>query len=156
MCGTGTSRSLWSFFAALFIAALCLNWPWEMVQMPAYVEMSGHSWRETACRCTEASLGDVAITFGICGVGALAAGQSRWAMNGTWNVYAAAALLGVACAVAVEWKALGLGRWSYADQMPVVPGLSLGLWPLLQLGLLVPISLWIAVRWWVNRNHNKQ
>ena len=33
-----TSRPLWSFFAALVLAAFGLNWLWEMVQMPAYVE----------------------------------------------------------------------------------------------------------------------
>jgi hypothetical protein len=35
-----TVRLLWPFFAALVLAAFGLNWLWEMVQMPAYVEMS--------------------------------------------------------------------------------------------------------------------
>lgn len=155
MCNIWTSRSFWSFIAALFIVAFGLNWVWEMIQMRAYVEMAEHSWRETAFRCAEATLGDVALTFSICGVGALAAGQLQWPMKDTWNVYGTAALLGGILGAAIEWRALAIGRWSYNDQMPVVPLLRVGLWPLLQLGLLVPTAFWIAVRFTVNRKQNK-
>lgn len=135
------------FFAALFIGGLALNWLWEMVQMPAYAEMAGHSWLEAAFPCLVASLGDVAITFLIYGIGALAAGRLRWGMEGGWNVYLAAALLGAGCAVAIEWKALSAGQWSYTDQMPIVPLLEVGLWPVLQLTLLVPAAIGIAALW---------
>lgn len=120
--------------------------------MPAYVELAGRSWREVAPRCTVATLGDAAITLAIYGVGALAAGRWRWGMEGGWNVYASAVLLGALSAVAVEWVALGEGRWSYSARMPVVPGLRVGLWPLLQLSLLVPASFWIAGRVAKQRN----
>jgi hypothetical protein len=143
-------RPLWSFFAALFLAAFGLHWLWEMAQMPAYAEMAGRPWRETVVPCTLATLGDVAITLAVYGAGALAAGHPRWGATGRWNVYATAALLGGACAVAIEWKALASGRWSYTGSMPVVPVLGVGLWPLLQLTLLVPVALWLA-GWWAGR-----
>ena len=149
-CSADTSRHCWSCFAALFVAALALNWPWEMLQMPAYTEMAGRPWQETALRCTVASLGDVAATLAIYGVGALAAGQLRWGKIGRWKVYATAALLGAVCAVAYEWYSLSNGRWSYTDRMPIVPVLRVGLWPVLQLTLLVPAALWIA-RWCAKR-----
>jgi len=133
--------------AALLVAAFSLNWPWEMVQMPAYVEMSGQPWREVVPACTLAAVGDAGITLAIYAVGALAAGSLGWGLERRWNAYAAAALLGAAAATAIEWRALAFGRWSYADQMPVVPELGVGLWPLVQLTLLVPAALWIAARW---------
>jgi hypothetical protein len=86
----------------------------------------------------------VAVTFAVYGVCALAAGRCRLA--GRWNEYTAAALLGGACAVAYEWKALASGWWSYSNRMPVVPLLGVGLWPLLQLTLLVPLDFWLAKR----------
>jgi hypothetical protein len=132
--------------AALCLIAFGLNWPWEMAQMPAYAEMAGRSWLETALPCTVAALAGVVLTLGVCGLGALAAARVGWAMEGSWNVYAAAALLGGICALAVEWQALASGRWSYDDRMPVVPVLGVGLWPLLQLILLTPVSLG-AARW---------
>ncbi|HMC66705.1 MAG TPA: hypothetical protein VKI65_17350, partial [Gemmataceae bacterium] len=124
-----SSRSFWSFVAVMFIAAFGLNWLWEMLQMPAYKEMAGHPWREKALRCAGASLGDAALTLGIYGVGALAAGRLRWGMRPTWNVYVTAALLGGICAAAVECHALLSQRWTYADRMVLVPVLGVGLWP---------------------------
>lgn len=147
---TENSHRLGSFFMLLALAAFSLNWLWEMVQMSAYAEMAESSWRETALLCARASLGDVAMTFGIYGLGALAAGRLRWGMEGKWNVYAAAALLGAVFAAAFEWKALSSGRWSYTSQMPIVAVLGVGLWPLFQLVLLVPVSFTIAV-WWAGR-----
>jgi hypothetical protein len=138
---------LWSFFIALFVTAFGLNWLWETVQMGAYAQTADRPWHTVALLHILPTLGDVAVTFAVYGVGALAAGQFRWGLTGKWNVYATAALLGGACAVAVEWKALASGRWSYTDLMPVVPVLGVGLWPLLQLTLLVPLALWVASCW---------
>lgn len=138
--------SLWTFFAALGLIAFGLNWPWEMAQMPAYAEMAGTSWRETALPCAVAALGDVGLTLAVCGLGALAAGRVGWGMEGSWNVYAAAALLGAVLATVVECRLIASGAWSYNARMPIVPVLGVGLWPVLQTALLTPVSLW-AARW---------
>lgn len=144
------SKSKWSFFAALLLAAFGLNWLWEMSHMLAYTEMAGRSWRETALTCTIASLGDMLITLGIYAVIALATRRLAWGMNSGWKGYAALALLGAVGAVIIELMGLATGRWSYASRMPIIPILGTGLWPLLQLMLLVPISLGIA-NWWSSR-----
>jgi hypothetical protein len=145
-----TSRSHWHFFAALFVSSFVLNWVWELGHKPFCAEMAKQSWRQTLLLGTAASLGDVVLTFVVYGVGALTIGHLRWTMSRTWNVYAAAAVLGAAPAAAVECHALASGRWSYTELMPIVPGVGLGLWPLLQLTLLVPIALWSA-HWWSGR-----
>ena len=142
----GSSRSLWWFFLVLVAAAFALNWLWEMVQMPAYAEMAGRPWPDTLRLCTVATLGDVVFTLAAVGVGTLASGQPRWAAAGRWNVYATASLLGAAFAVIIEWKALTDGRWSYSERMPIVPVLKVGLYPLLQLSVLTPASVWLAAR----------
>lgn len=143
---TGASPSPWAFFGVLFAAALGLNWLWEMAQMPAYAEMAGRPWMDTILPCTRASLGGVALTLGVCGIGALTSGRWLWAAAGTWNVYAGAALLGAILGAATECRLLDSGRWSYTGRMPVVPELGVGLWPFLQLRLLTPLALWIAGR----------
>lgn len=145
-----TSRPLTSFVAALVLAAFGLNWLWEMVQMPAYVEMAGRSWLETALPCAVASLGDVAVTLALYGLGALAAGRWRWAVEPRWNVDVAGAALGGLVATALECRFLAAGRWSYNERMPVVPIWGVGLWPLLQLTSLVPVS-WAIAAWWAAR-----
>ena len=145
-----TLRPLWSYFAVLCLVAFSLNWIWEMAHMRAFAEMARLPWQQTLVPCTLASMGDAAFTLAVYGVGALAADQLRWGMSGRWNVYAAAALLGGACAAGYEWYSQATGRWSYTDRMPIVPLLAVGFWPLLQLTLLVPVAFWIAT-WWSRR-----
>lgn len=143
-------KPLWSSFLIMILASFGMNWLWEMAQMPAYQEMAGKPWSETLELCTIATLGDVLLTLLIYGVGGLAAGRVQWGMPGKWNVYATGALLGAVVATAVEWRALAVGKWSYMNHMPIVPVLEVGLWPFLQLTLLVPAAIWIA-GWWNGR-----
>jgi hypothetical protein len=114
--------------------SLPFHWLWEMTQMPAYREMQGATWSATAVRCLEASLGDVAVTASIVWVTMVVArepGLGRAALM---------QLLALATAVAIERLALAAGRWSYSSRMVVVPGLGVGLWPLLQMAMLPPLS----------------
>ena len=119
--------------------------------MSAYVEIAGHSWTSTLGLCTRATVGDVEIILGIYLAGALAAGDLAWGLRGRWNIYATAAVMGLACAALVEHAALAAGRWSYTEHMPVVSMLGAGLWPLLQMTLLPPLTFLFA-RWWAGRS----
>jgi hypothetical protein len=147
-------RQLVRFFTIMVLTSFVLNEIWEMLQMPAYAETSGNSWTGTLALCTQAALGDVAIILGIYAAGALAAGDLFWGLRGRWNIYATAALLGLAYAVLVEHAALTAGRWSYTDRMPIVGLLGAGLWPLLQMTVLPPLSFFLA-RWWAGRSARK-
>ncbi|NKE70272.1 hypothetical protein [Candidatus Manganitrophus noduliformans] len=112
--------------------------------MVAYTEMAGQPWRETALRCTVASIGDALLTLG---AGLLLAWRFKHRGARTRRVYLQGAFIGAACAVAIEWIAIFWGRWSYSDRMPQIPWLGVGLWPILQLTLLIPAALWIAAGW---------
>ncbi|MGK0186442.1 MAG: hypothetical protein ACI9R3_002225 [Verrucomicrobiales bacterium] len=147
-------RRLGRFVAATMVAGFVMNEIWEMVQMPAYVETAGRSWASTLALCTRAAVGDVGIILGICGAGTLAAGDPNWCLRDRWNIYATAAVLGLVYAVLVEQAALASGRWSYTESMPVVPVLGAGVWPLLQMTLLPPLTFWIA-QWCARRSATK-
>jgi hypothetical protein len=142
-----TWQRLGRFFATIVVASFLLNEVWEMAQMSAYVETAGYSWASTLGYCTRAAVGDVGIILGIYAVGALAAGDPGWGLSGRWNIYATAAVLGLAYAMLVEHAALSAGRWTYTERMPVVSVLGAGLWPLLQMTLLPPLTFLFARRW---------
>ncbi len=93
----------------------------------------------------------VGIILGIYAASALAAGDPGWGWRGRWNIYATAALFGLAWATLMEHAPLAAGSWSYSEGMPIVPWLRAGLWPLLQMTLLPPLTFWIA-RWWAGRS----
>ncbi|MFH0879684.1 MAG: hypothetical protein V2A34_08225, partial [Lentisphaerota bacterium] len=120
----------------------------------AYVETAGSSWTSTLVFCTQAAVGDVGIILGIYAAGALAAGDLGWGLRARWNIYATAAILGLAYAALVEHAALVSGRWSYTERMPVVSMLGAGLWPLLQMTLLPPLTFRFA-RWFAGRSETK-
>lgn len=144
---TPSWRRLGRFFAAMVLVSFVLNEIWEMAQMSAYIETAGDSWTSTLALCTRAAVGDVGIILGISAAGALAAGNPGWGLRNRWNIYAAAAVLGLVYATLVEHSALAAARWSYTTSMPMVPVLAAGLWPLLQMTLLPPLTFWIARRW---------
>jgi hypothetical protein len=143
-------RRLGRFFATMILTSLAFNAIWEMAQMSAYVETAGQTWTNTLGFCTRSAAGDVGIILGIYAAGALAAGDPCWGLRSRWKIYATAAVLGLVYAVLVEHAALAAGRWSYTDRMPVVPVHGAGLWPLLQMTLLPPLTFRIA-RWWTRR-----
>ena len=130
-----------SVILRLLVISVALNWAWEMAHMEAYTDMAGRSWQSTVWRCFRASMGDAALTLvSSAGAAHLAPVPPR--------TYAFAAGLACAIAVILERAALALGAWSYSGRMPLVPLLDVGVWPVLQLTLLVPLALWAAVRRW--------
>jgi hypothetical protein len=133
---------------------LALNEIWEMAQMSAYVETAAHSWKSTVGLCTRAAIGDVGIMLGLYAAGALAAGDLGWGLRGRWNIYATAAIMGLAYAALVEHAVLAAGRWSYTERMPLVSVLGAGLWPLLQMTLL-PSLTFVFARWWASHRATK-
>lgn len=147
-------RRLGRFFAITVLASFVLNEIWEMAQMSAYVETAGHSWASTFGLCTRAAGGDVGIILGIYAAGALSAGDFGWGLSGRWNTYVTVAVWGLAYAALVEHAALTSGRWSYTDRMPVVAILGAGLWPLLQMTILPPLTF-LCAQWWSGRSATK-
>ena len=144
-CHNVCFRLMW-FFASMVLVSFVLNEIWEMAQMSAYVVTVGHSWTSNLALCTQATLGDVEIVLGIYATNALATGDLGWGLRGRWNIYAAMAVQGLVYATLLKHAALSAGQWTYTEQMPIVPVLAAGLWPLLQMTFLPPLTVWIARR----------
>jgi uncharacterized membrane protein len=130
------------FLFWLFIIAAAINWPWEMLQMPGYQEMAYGSWSETAWMCFRASLGDGLITVIVYSLTVLVR-RALYKENSMMRMqtFASLAILGAIVAVVIEKLALSVGRWSYSNVMPVMPILEVGLLPLLQLIILIPLAV---------------
>jgi len=143
LSNTNQSFSVRSFLVRLFVAAFLLNWVWEISQMSFYIE-DGNSWREKFPSCTLATFGDALLTLLAYGIGVFVTGNSRW--GGGWKVYLTAAACGTIFAVIIEWLVQFTNVWTYNDSMPRVPILNVGLLPVLQLTILIPIALRLAAR----------
>lgn len=135
--------------ATLFVISVLLNFPWEVAQMPLYVEEGG--WLEFALHCVIPSLGDGLIVMLIFGVGWAVRGRSDWTDQPGWAAYVLMLVTGFSVAVIVEWVGFyGLNRWGYTARMPLLPGLGIGVVPVLQMLILPPV-IFRMTGWWLAR-----
>jgi hypothetical protein len=129
------------------IFAFLLNLPWELVQVPLFAGMptAGH-WTAILV-CGRATLGDVVVALVAFWAVALAAGGRGWVIAPTRGRVAGFVAVGLLITIVMERLATGLfARWAYADAMPVVPLLEVGLSPLLQWIVLPPLIVWFVRR----------
>ncbi len=54
------------------------------------------------------------------------------------------AIIGLIIAIAIEQNALLAGKWNYAPSMPIIPGLKVGLIPVIQMTVLLPLSFYLT------------
>lgn len=140
-------RWLWSvspeFFVLLF--SFLLNFVWEMWQVPFFHGIAdGPHWRGVLI-CTQAAIGDAAISLFAFWVVALAWRSRRWLLAPNRVQVVGFVVLGLAVTVVFEALATGpLERWRYNGLMPVLPVFGTGLLPLLQWLALPPLIVWLA------------
>lgn len=130
------------FTCVFLLAAAALHLVWEFVQCtPFYV---AGRFPMTVANMLQVTIADVGLSVVIYGLVALVLRDVAWGTHPSrWGLIAAA-VLGAVLAVGIEWHALATGRWDYSSWMPIVPGVGVGLLPVLQLvvGILVP--LWVG------------
>lgn len=131
----------------LAIFAFLLNLPWELAQVPLFAGMPTAQHWTAVLACGRATLGDVLVALVAFWAGALAAGSRGWVVAPTRRRVAAFVAVGVLITIMMERLVTGpLGRWAYADAMPVLPVLEVGLSPLLQWIIVPPLIVWFVRR----------
>jgi hypothetical protein len=139
-------RQTWRTVAAVFVAAVFVNYPWELAQTPLYEGMGDFS--RMLWHCFVAALGDGLLVLLIFGVGRAALGRRDWFVRPGVRGYALMLAAGLVIAVGVEWAAVRVaGQWAYNGRMPIVPLLGVGLAPVAQMLLLPPLIFRVVAAW---------
>lgn len=135
--------SLLSIFAWLFVISVVVNYFWEVGQGFLFEGMS--SWESIWWHCFVASLGDGIILWIIYAVGWAIFKRADWFVDPGKGGYGAMLLSGLILAAVIEWGAVHvLQRWSYTNAMPLIPGLDIGITPIMQMLVLPPIIFYIV------------
>lgn len=129
---------LWSIMVYLFI----LHFAWEMLQMPLFLNMSP-GWQSTLF-CALASVADTIMVLLIYYGFALLYTNNWWMTRPRPYQLLILLIAGAAGAVLAELRHINLGTWSYSTQMPMIPGLKVGLVPVLQFMLLPGVIYFLA------------
>lgn len=134
--GSIVSVALFSFF---------LHFVWEIFQVPFYKGMTDANHFDASLFCLRATVGDVGIAL-----------LSYWVVGRVWsdngwvlNLNPSSILLytGLTVSITVVIEILSTevwSRWIYSELMPVVPGIHVGLVPIVQWLVISPVSLILA------------
>jgi hypothetical protein len=139
-CADGPSalRRIWQVLGLLYVVSVSLNYLWELLQAPLFTakSLSTNIW----FHCFVASLGDGVIVLLLFVLAWMATGRRNWFVHPRLYDYVILIVAGISLAVFIEWAAVHVfQRWAYSQSMPRIPGLEVGLVPVLQMLLLPPV-----------------
>lgn len=127
----------------VLIVAVALNYLWELGQRSFYEGMTGDP--RVWWHCFVASLGDGVLVCLIYVLGCFAFRRPDWFVPGHRLRIPFLLMAGLVVGVVVEWiGARLLQRWVYEPSMPLLPGLELGLVPVVQMTVL-PMVVFLIV-----------
>ena len=134
----------------ILIFAFLLNYPWEFLQTPLFEGMAAAPHWDAVKVCTRATFGDAVIML-IAYASIAVATMDRWWFRAPSRLQMLSFIaVGVIITVVIEHFATqSMDRawgWRYADTMPTIPVLGIGLTPLLQWILLPPLAIWFVRR----------
>lgn len=127
----------------LIVISFALHYVWESAHIRLYAGYDKLVGRLPVP--VWAALGDVLYTLIAILILTLFKGNIFWFRSATAGDYAVLALIGFCTALFVEYKAFYFKRWAYADAMPIIPGLRVGLSSVVQKTLLFPFSVWLTL-----------
>lgn len=130
----------------IFVIAVILNYPWERAQSVFYRAEDGSviPW----WHCMLASLGDGLLVLLMFWAGRVVLGKPAWFEYPGLRGYLFMAVTGLAMIIPIEWILTHrVEWWSYTADMYLVPGLAVGVSPIVQMLLLPPLIFWIVARW---------
>lgn len=132
--------------ARLFIVSVAVNYFWEVGQGFLFVGMN--NWEHMWWHCFVASLGDGVIIWIMHVAGWAVFRRPDWFIDPGVKGYSVMLATGLIIAVTVEWVAVHiLHRWAYTADMPIIPGVNIGVVPVLQMLILPPMTFYIVEAW---------
>ncbi len=116
----------------LALLSFVFHLTWELAQSPLYtcsIDMEKCFWI-----CVRATFGDVGIMLALYAI--------HQKIPSLWKM----ALVGATLALIIEKISIEMERWSYLPTMPLIPGIEVGITPVLQMALLPPLIFYILKR----------
>ena len=120
---------------------------WEIAQLPLYTVWREGTPRDKLVALSHCAAGDILIAVSTWALACVIAGDPGWPGEGPRRVAVLTVAFGLAYTGFSEWLNTAVRQtWEYSELMPVVPGLGLGLSPLLQWLAVPSLALWAAGR----------
>lgn len=125
----------------LVVVSFALHLVWEFFHVRLYTD---YEHLTTLPIWLWATLGDALYTLGAFALVSAFKGGHEWLGRVGMRDCLALVAVGFFLALFVEYKALAFGRWAYLPEMPIIPILNVGLTPVVQMSILLPLSVLVA------------
>jgi len=139
--------------SVLIIVSFIVHFVWEYLHFGLYTGYE--QWSGSTPVYWLATIGDVLYTLGAFALVSAIKKSYEWIMNATLTDYLMLVTLGCFIALFVEYKGLALDRWQYRPDMPIIPILGVGVSPILQMSLLLPLTI-LVTQWMTRRFSSKE
>ncbi len=126
-----------------FWVTFLVNFAWEISQGTAGIFAPHGDFITALSRCAVASLGDVLIVLSIVMFMVIMTGTKMWFLHMHIRSVLLLVVISLLAGVLVEWWGISTNRWAYTSLMPLVPYLGVGIIPVLQMPILVPLIAFI-------------
>lgn len=131
----------------LLILSFLGHFAWELLQAPLFSSLDGADHFTGIFICLRATLGDLGIAIVAFWITAIPGGGRRWVAHLKIRDVCLFFGIGLGLTIGLEFvNTEVLHRWSYAPEMPRVPGLGTGLAPLAQWLVVPALVLWYLTR----------
>lgn len=131
----------------VLVFSFLLNLVWEYWQVPFFRGMANESHWLGVKTCTQATIGDAAVSLAAFWITAFVARSRTWITRPSSSDIAIFIGVGLVATIILETLATGvLGRWAYSDAMPRLPVLGTGLLPVIQWLAIPALVLWFVRR----------
>lgn len=128
--------------AILVVVAFVLHLAWEFSHYRLYTGYG--AWSGNIPVYFLATLGDVLYTLGAFALVSAIKKTYDWMKAATAQGYFLLVAIGFLVALFVEYKAMVFMKWEYLPEMPIIPILNVGLSPVVQMSLLLPLSIFLT------------
>ncbi len=117
---------------------------WEMLQIPLYTVWQSGTINEIVFAVLHCTAGDVIIAISTLVLALVLLNKRDWPQQTSMLIKTTVVAAGLIYTMFSEYANLAKGAWTYSDLMPLLPGLDVGLGPVLQWLIVPSISLWFA------------
>ncbi|MEK7642603.1 MAG: hypothetical protein AAB392_02285 [Patescibacteria group bacterium] len=126
----------------LIAISFVLHLIWENAHAPLYSVYE--SFIQHFVPCFIATFGDITVTLSVYGIVSLPKRNTVWITDLNIKDIFALAVISFFIAVWIEQYALFIDKWGYTSSMPLIPYFDVGLTPILQMVILLPLSVYLT------------
>lgn len=129
------------------IYSYLLHFQWELFQLPLFAGFNDANYYDVILHCTKATFGDIIIAILAFLLASALVRSRRWMLEKNFVAIGAFLFTGILITLGFELLATGtLNRWEYADTMPIIPLLGVGVSPVVQWVLIPMLVIWFSRR----------